>query len=433
MEILKRIGAAMAAMAAVLGASVALAFPAGAAESVPGCKVYYPAGTLIDLATAAKDSDCWDSSMVSKQGRTFLGWSEEQIPDITSGAAYTAAQSKIVAQVTMVAPGKTVYAVWAAMPVLNYNTNPPGGADAPTTPESVTVEFNTPAADSSGWKTGDKTKIPGYTFQGWTDTPNGDDQHDWTKPLTEAETTVYAKWQVNKYVVHFDKNADDATGSMGDQQFEYDVEQALTENGFKRPGWTFTGWNTKADGKGTSYGDKQAVKNLTTEDGGTVTLYAQWEHAPVNLRFDANQGQGSHDPVKGLAFETIGVPDDVDEAFSRDGYLLAGWNTQADGKGKTYREGDQVQMGATDTTLYAMWTPAITFMPPTGGLGWTIPVWSVWAAGGGLLAVIVAAATLIVMRRKGRLPEPAAIVSAAASRLGITRARHRTTGRGRHS
>lgn len=432
MRILKRIMAATAAAAAVLGAGIAFATPAIAAESVPGCKVYYPADTLIDLATAAKDSDCWDSSMVSKQGRTFLGWSEEQIPDITSGAEYTAAQSKIVAQVTMVAPGKTVYAVWAAMPVLNYDVNPPAGAEAPTTPESVTVEFNTPAADSSGWKTGDKTLIPGYTFQGWTDTPNGDDAHDWTKPLTEAETTVHAKWQANKYVVRFDRNATDATGSMGDQSFEYDVEQNLTANAFKRPGWTFDGWNTKPDGKGTAYQDRQAVKNLTSEDGGTVTLYAQWKHAPVNLRFDANKGEGEHDPVKGLAYEDIQVPDDVNESFSRAGYLLAGWNTKPDGKGKTYHEGDQVRMGATDTTLYAVWTPAVVVMPPTGGEGWLIPVWTLWAVGGGMLAIIAAVAVLIVLRRKGRLPEPAAIASALAERLHVTRARHGRSG-GRHA
>lgn len=47
MRILKRIMAVVASLAAVLGASVAVASPALAVESVPGCKVYYPADTLI--------------------------------------------------------------------------------------------------------------------------------------------------------------------------------------------------------------------------------------------------------------------------------------------------------------------------------------------------------------------------------------------------
>lgn len=390
---------ALAMMAAAFG----FATPSMAAEPESGCKVYYPADTKINLATAAQDSDCWDSSMVSKQGRTFLGWSEEQIPDITSGEAYTSAQSKIVSQVTMVAPGKTVYAVWAAMPVLNYDVNTPAGSTPPTTPESITVEFNTPASDSSGWTKGDGSKIPGYTFIGWTDTPNGDDLHDWSQPLTSETTTVYAKWQANSYTVKFDKNADDATGTMSDQKFQYDVEQPLSTNEFDRNGYTFTGWNTKPNGSGTAYTDKQAVKNLISEDGGSITLYAQWKLVTVNLIFDANGGDGSHDPVKAEAFGEATIPDDVDESFNRDGWALVGWNTQKDGNGTFYSEGNRIPMGAEDTTLYAVWIRAIeSITPSTGGEGWTIPMWTLPAGAGGLLVLVVGIAAGITRKHQSR-------------------------------
>ena len=43
---------------------------------------------------------------------------------------------------------------------------------------------------------------------------------------------MYAKWEVNKYTVKFDKNAEDATGTMANQLFDYDEEKALTANAF---------------------------------------------------------------------------------------------------------------------------------------------------------------------------------------------------------
>lgn len=63
----------------------------------------------------------------------------------------------------------------------------------------------------------------------------------------------------------------------------YDVAKNLTANGFTRTSYKFKNWNTKSDGSGTSYKDKQSVKNLTTTDGATVNLYAQWEYDPVLL------------------------------------------------------------------------------------------------------------------------------------------------------
>lgn len=395
-----RICATIAALSLAVVALLAAGSPAQAAEPVDGCRVYYPADTTINLATAQKDSDCWDSSMVSKEGRTFLGWSAEQLPDIMSGKEYNAVKSKIISRVTMAAPGKTVYAAWAVRPTLRYDVNVPDGvASPPATPGAVTVDFNTSAKDTSGWRIGDGSKIPGYTFQGWATAAHGGDLYDWNTPLTEPEVTVYARWELNTYRVRFNANAEDATGAMADQDFRYNVEQALRANAFSRPGWTFIGWNIQADGGGQAFRDRQPVKNLTSQSGGTVTLYAQWTHAPVKLRFDANQGEGVYDPIDGLAFETIAVPDDVDESFERAGYLLNGWNTQPDGKGQTYREGDDVTMGSSDMTLYAMWIPAITTVPETGGTGWVIPSWVGWTTAGGMVALLAAAGILLRGRR----------------------------------
>ena len=109
-------------------------------DVVSGCQVYYPAGQRITLATLAKDGDCWDSSMLTRPGHTQLGWSQD--------SQATQAQ----AEVTMVEGGMTVYAVWVGNPVLTYDTNKPNtwNGQMPSTPASVSVAYNTAAADGSG-------------------------------------------------------------------------------------------------------------------------------------------------------------------------------------------------------------------------------------------------------------------------------------------
>lgn len=88
--------------------------------------------------------------------------------------------------------------------------------------------------------------------------------------------TFYAKWEPITYTVVFDGNSTDAS-SMDPQEFKYDESKALNQNTFVRTGYTFTGWNTNADGTGTTYADKAVVSNLTYTDGERFTLYAQWQ------------------------------------------------------------------------------------------------------------------------------------------------------------
>ena len=60
---------------------------------------------------------------------------------------------------------------------------------------------------------------------------------------------------------------------------KYDESKALTENGFTRTSYLFSSWNTKADGSGTEYTDKQVIKNLSATNGAKITLYAIWQPA----------------------------------------------------------------------------------------------------------------------------------------------------------
>ena len=88
--------------------------------------------------------------------------------------------------------------------------------------------------------------------------------------------TYFAEWTAIKYNVKF--NANGGTGTMTNQNgIKYGASVKLKANTFTRSGYTFAGWNRKADGSGTSYADQAYIKNLASTNGGTVSLYAQWK------------------------------------------------------------------------------------------------------------------------------------------------------------
>ena len=124
----------------------------------------------------------------------------------------------------------------------------------------------------------------GYAFAGWSRAAGGAAEFaDCAEALNlaaieGAAVTLYAKWLPVSYAVKYDKNAADAEGQMADSLHVYDAEKTLSKNVFTRQieYTTFGGWNSKADGTGTVYTDEQIVVNLSTVEGATVTLYAQW-------------------------------------------------------------------------------------------------------------------------------------------------------------
>lgn len=239
-------------------------------DVVSGCQVYYPAGQRITLATMAKDDDCWDSSMLSRPGHTQLGWNQDRNA--------TAAQP----EVTMVEGGMTVYAVWVGNPVLTYDTNKPStwSGQMPSTPASVSVPYNAPAADGSGWRAGDTTKIRGYRFLGWYTGPQDNaGLYDWTRPLT-GSVTVYAHWQrLQANVVY---NANGGTGSHPNTtgwQYSDVTIPGDTSKSFKRDKYVFKGWGTKPGKADVVYKDGSKVA-LQDKD---ITLYAQWQEVHENF------------------------------------------------------------------------------------------------------------------------------------------------------
>ena len=172
-----------------------------------------------------------------------------------------------------------------------------------------------------------------------------------------ATVTLYAQWDPISYVVHYDANG--GVGETPDSEHVYDVRSTLTANGFTRDGYMFSGWNTEADGSGDAYLDRNQVLNLTSEAGGKVTLYAQWEPISYNIVYDGN---GTTRGTTANSTHLYGVEKALNpNGFYRDGHAFSHWSTEADGSGTSYQDMQTVKdlssaNGAT-VTLYAQWIP----------------------------------------------------------------------------
>lgn len=156
--------------------------------------------------------------------------------------------------------------------------------------------------------------LPGYTYEytGWETTSTSElgTEYDYTKkhtqiimPAENLTLTATASKTANKYTIIFDANS--GNGTMANQIFTYDVAQKLSKNTFTKTGYTFKGWATEEslnagsdnqdENKGNTsetgndlndnrivYVDEAQIKNLTTTNNQTITLYAIWadETAP---------------------------------------------------------------------------------------------------------------------------------------------------------
>ena len=224
----------------------------------------------------------------------------------------------------------------------------------------------------------------GYTFSGWKELKSGavyPDKATLTEDFTviDGETVpLYAQWRANNYSVRFDGNTADG-GSMGDQAMTYDEAASLTTNSYTKTGYTFTGWNTQADGEGTAYGDGQNVVNLTTTDGEVVKLYAQWRANSYSVRFDGNTADGGSMGDQAMTYDEAA---DLElNSYTKMGYTYKGWNTQPDGSGTAYTDGEEVSNLTTadgeTVFLYAQWrlrTPSIVTSQSAGKHGDTVTV-----------------------------------------------------------
>lgn len=118
-------------------------------------------------------------------------------------------------------------------------------------------------------------------------------------------------------------------------------------SGLRRTGYTFSGWNTKADGSGTDY-----AAGVTINTG--ATLYAKWTPNTYTVKFNANGGTGTMED-QSLTYDAAATPLSA-KGFTKDGFHFAGWATSAGGSA-VYSDKQSVKNLASggNVTLYAVW------------------------------------------------------------------------------
>ncbi len=194
----------------------------------------------------------------TKEGYTFKNWNTAS--DGTGTSYLNAQQIKPTTDMTL-------YAQWEQNKI-KITFNPNDGTvrtSTQTIAESVPTKLNANIY----------TRI-GYTFKNWNTASDGtgtsytDEQ---TVTLKE-NTSLYAQWTINTYTLTYNSNS--GTGTMPNQTFTYNKSDNLNDIKFTKDGYVFKEWNTKPDGTGTSYINKQSI--AIVED---TTLYAIWLEGPA--------------------------------------------------------------------------------------------------------------------------------------------------------
>ena len=220
------------------------------------------------------------------------------------------------------------------------------------TADGVIYNNNVDGSNDSLYAEGYKDHALVTTYGGWIANEDGTTTRDVTK---KCQYCGYEE-KVKEYQVKLIYDANGGAGTIDSTTGAAGESVTVAENVFTRNNYTFTGWNTQADGKGIAY---KAGDSFTLTDKDTV-LYAQWsENAPaqVNVSYDANGGTGTMESITGDVGSEIVIGQN---GFARSGYTFTGWNTQADGKGTAYKPGDSFTLTDEDTVLYAQWSKLVT-------------------------------------------------------------------------
>ena len=283
----------------------------------------------------------------SKEGYSFAGWT------YSDGSVFDPTKSVTSDAV-----------IEANFDLINYaiDYDLDGGTATPENPTTYTIVTPTFTLTNP-----EKT---GYTFTGWSGTDlTGDDNTEVIiSEGSKKDLSYKANYTANNYQVTFNANSTGVTGTMTDIDLTYDVATILPTTNYAKEGYTFAGWNTKADGSGTHYDDGEEVVNLSAINNDTVSLYAEWNANTYTIIFDSNAPAGH--PATG-SMSALAMVYDIDSdlpanSYSVEGYTFVNWNTKADGSGDPINNEATVINLATSgsITLYAQYsliTYVITF------------------------------------------------------------------------
>ncbi len=307
-------------------------------------------GTMSNQSFTAGTGQALTTIGFSKTGFSFLGWAT------SPGGAVVHSNT---ASITIYAD-TTLYAKWVSDADwrIDYDGN---GNTGGTVPDFQTIARTRPIATQLN--TGNLVRT-GYRFDGW-NTVSGSGGSpiaaggDFTPT---SNTTLYAKWVATSFPITFDSNTA-SSGSMSNQTFTAGTGQALTGIGFSKTGYTFTGWASTSGGS-VVYTDSQTVTLYET-----TTVYAKWTAGTFTLTFDSNTATSG--TMSSQSFTAGSAQAITSNGFTKSGNSFSGWSSTSGGSVE-YTNGASLTI-YTDTTLYAIWTPAYSVTYTLNGGGGTVP------------------------------------------------------------
>lgn len=144
-------------------------------------------------------------------------------------------------------------------------------------------------------------------------------------------------------------NANNGSGAPSSQTKVQNVDVTLSTTVPTRSGYQFAGWNTSANGSGTSY-----AAGAVYSENSNVTLYAQWKQV-FTITYNANGGSGAPSDQSKVQGDTITLSTNKP---TKTGNTFTGWNTSSGGSGTSYATGATYSADSS-ITLYAQWKPNV--------------------------------------------------------------------------
>ena len=247
-----------------------------------------------------------------KEGYTFKGWNTKA--DGT-GEAVTAE--------TVATDEMEVYAVFEQNPAPIEEVRVIFDVDG------VKSEVKVVKGEAIGSKLPAAPEKEGYTFKGWNTKADGTGEAVTAETVVADEMEVYAVFEQNPAPIEEVKVVFDVDGVK--TEVKVIKGEAIGSNLPADPtkdGYTFKGWNTKADGTG----EAVTAETVVTDE---MEVYAVFEQNPapieeVKVVIDVD---GVKSEVKVIKGEAIGSNLPADP--TKEGYTFKGWNTKADGTGET--------------------------------------------------------------------------------------------------
>jgi uncharacterized repeat protein (TIGR02543 family) len=307
----------------------------------------YLAGTTVDVL--ANTGNLAIPGTTGTPGFIFDGWNTQ---DNGGGTTYIPPTSFSI-------NGNTVlYVRWRPVYTFTYDGNNNTNGTVPIDQSSPYIAGATVTILGN---TGNLSRT-GYTFSNWayfadgggnTVPPPGS-----TIPMPGRNTILYAKWTVNTYSVTYQANGSTTGTAPGDQTAAYNTSVTISGNtgNLIKTDNVFDGWNTQADGLGTSY----AVGTSFVIPASTTTLYAKWT-SNYTVTYTAPDSTGGTVPINNnryIAGAAVTVSANSGNLI-RTNYTFNGW-TISGGSGTVYNNPDTFSMPASNTTLVAQWTPTYT-------------------------------------------------------------------------